>query len=321
MLRTRFTELFDLEYPIMSAPMSGHSGGVLAAAVSKAGGLGTFGATDQRGAEWVREQIAGIREETDRPFAAGFITPFIGFTEECFDAVMDAKVPAVVFSFSDPAPWLGRAKESGALAICQVQSIELADQAMQAGADVLVAQGNEAGGHCGANSLFPLMGHIADKYPGVPLLAAGGIASGRALAAALAAGADGANVGTAFLATDEATELPDVYKEQIIASDGEDTTFTRVYDLIDGLPWPEEIAARVYNNELVREWDGRDDEIIEQREALRERAEAAYRKDTQNAAVYMGQSAGDVDAIRPAAKVMETICSDAERLLDREFSS
>jgi nitronate monooxygenase len=256
-----------------------------------------------------------IREETDRPFGIGFITPFMAFMEENFQAALDGKVPAIIFSFSDPDPWLGRAKESGAIAICQVQSMELAAQAMRAGADVLIAQGNEAGGHCGMNALLPLLGRIAERYPDVPLLAAGGVATGRALAGVLAAGADGANVGTAFVATEEVTDVPDVYKEQIVASDGEDTIFTRVYDLIDGLPWPEEIGARVYNNDLVREWHGRDAEIVEQRDALRTRTEDAYQKDVEGAAVYMGESAGDVSAIRPAAEVLRQIGEDAEGLL------
>ncbi len=163
--------------------------------------------------------------------------------------------------------------------------------------------------------MLPLLVRVAQKYPNIPLLAAGGIASGRALAAVLAAGADGANVGTAFLATPEATEVAELYKEQIVASDGEDTTFTRVYDLIDGLPWPEEIGARVYENRLVREWHGRDAEIVERREELQAKAEAAFRKDTDFAAVYMGEGAGDVSAIQPAADVLTSICNDAEGLL------
>ena len=315
MLTTRFTELFDLEYPIMSAPMSGHSGAVLAAAVSKAGGLGTFGGTDERGPDWVSEQISAIREETDRPFAVGFITPFMGFLENNFKVALEAKAPAVIFSFSDPEPWLSMAKEAGAITICQVQSMELAEQAVAAGADMLIAQGNEAGGHCGSAAMLPLLVRIAQRYPETPLLAAGGIASGQALAAVLAAGADGANVGTAFLATPEATEVPDVYKERVVASDGEDTIFTKVYDLIDGLPWPETIGARVYKNQLVREWHGRDEEIVEQRDELKERTSAAYRKNPEIAAVYMGESAGDVHAIRPAADVLTDICEDAEKLL------
>ncbi len=138
MLRTRVTELFEIAYPIISAPMSGHSGGGLAAAVSRAGGLGSFGATDQRGPDWVRAQISAIREETDRPFAVGYITPFMAFMEDNFRVALEEHVPAVMFSFSDPQPWLGMAKEAGAITICQVQSMELAEQATDAGTDVLV---------------------------------------------------------------------------------------------------------------------------------------------------------------------------------------
>ena len=321
MLRTRVTKLFDIEYPIISAPMSGHSGGGLAAAVSRAGGLGSFGATDQRGPDWVRAQISAIREKTDRPFAVGYITPFMAFMEDNFRVALQEHVPAVMFSFSDPQPWLGMAKEAGAITICQVQSMELAEQATDAGTDVLVVQGTEAGGHCGAAALMPLLVRIADRYPDIPLLATGGIASARTLAAVLAAGADGANIGTAFVATHEATEVPDIYKDQIVQSDGEDTIFTRVYDLIDGLPWPEEIGARVYANRLVNEWHGRDDEIVERREELRQQTEAAYQRNPEFAAVYMGESAGDVRAIRPAAEVLVEICDGAERILRQKPAS
>lgn len=207
------------------------------------------------------------------------------------------------------------AKESGAITICQVQSMELAEQAAAAGTDVLVVQGNEAGGHCGVAALLPLLARIAERYPKIPLLAAGGIASARTLAAVLAAGADGANIGTAFLATHEATEVPDIYKNRIVQSDGEDTIFTRVYDLVDDLPWPEKIGARVYANRFVSEWHGRDAEIVERRAELRQQTEAAYQQDPEVAAVYMGESAGDVKAIRPAAEVLVEISDYAERLL------
>ena len=304
----------------MSAPMSGHSGGTLAAAVCEAGGLGSFGGTDAQGPDWVREQIEIIRESTDKPFAVGFITPFMSMLEANFTAALEAKVPAIFLSFSDPQPWLGMAKEAGSLAMCQVQSMQGAELAVAGGADVLVAQGNEAGGHTGSAAMLPLLVRIAERYPDTPLLAAGGIATGRALAAVLAAGAHGANVGTAFLATPEAIEVPDAYKDRVVASNGEDTVFTRVFDLIDDLPWPDEIGARVYANQLVREWDGRDDEIVEQRDALREKTAAAYRNDPEFAAVYMGESAGDVDAIRPAVEVLTDICEGAEELLQRSNS-
>ena len=165
-------------------------------------------------------------------------------------------------------------------------------------------------------NLLPLLTGLVERFPHLPVLAAGGIAAGRALAAVLAAGAEGASLGTALLATPEAVEVPQAFKERILLSDGEDTTFTRLYDLLGSRPWPEGIAGRVYRNRLVREWDGRDEEILRQREELASDVAAARaRHDPEIASVYMGQGAGQVNAIRPAAQVVEEICGEAEGIL------
>ena len=316
MLQTRFTDLFDLAYPIMSAPMSNHSGGQLAAAVSRAGGLGTFGGSNGFGPDWLRQQIAHIRQQTDRPFGVGFITQLIEPDPTNFELALEERVPALIFSFTDPRPWLGRAKDAGVLTICQVQSTELAELAIDAGADVLLAQGNEAGGHTGQMNLLPLLVDLVERYPRTPVLAAGGITSGRALAAVLAAGGQGASLGTALLATPEAVEVPKSFKERIVQSDGQDTTFTRLYDLLGDSPWPAGIAGRVYTNRLVREWDGRDAEIMAHREELvSDVAAARARQDPELSSVYMGQGAGQIKAIRPAAEVVQEICAGAEGAL------
>ena len=316
MLHTRFTDLLGLDYPVMSAPMSNHSGGQLAAAVSLAGGLGTFGGTNDLGPEWLREQIAHVRGRTGRPFAVGFITQLIEYDTTNIEIALEERVPAFVFSFADPDPWVGRAKEAGAITICQVQSLELARQAVDAGADVLLAQGNEAGGHTGEMNLLPLLVGLVEGYPSVPVLAAGGITTGRALAGVMGAGADGASLGTAMLATPEAVEVPDTFKERVILSDGQDSTFTRLYDLLGTRPWPEGIAGRVYRNRLVREWDGRDAEVLAHREELASDVAAARAVgDTGASAVYMGQGAGHINAIRPAADVLREICDGAEAIL------
>ena len=316
MLRTRFTDLLGLPLPVMNAPMSNHSGGTLAAAVSQAGGLGTFGASNGLGSDWLREQIAYVRGVTDRPFGVGFITQLIEPDPENFEIALDEGVSAVIFSFTDPQPWLGRAQDAGAITICQVQSLELARMAADGGADVLVVQGNEAGGHTGGMNLLPLLVSVVEQYPQLTVLAAGGIATGRALAAVLAAGAEGASLGTALLATPEAVEVPDAFKERVVISDGQDTAFTRLYDLLGDTPWPDGIAGRVYRNRLVREWDGRDEAVMEHREELASDVAAARtRHDPEVSSVYMGQGAGAVNAIRPAAEVIEGICREAERLL------
>ena len=316
MLRTRFTDLLGLDYPVMSAPMSNHSGGQLAAAVSLAGGLGTFGGTNDFGPEWLREQIAHVRSRTDRPFGVGFISQLIEYNTTNIEIALEERAPVFIFSFADPDPWVRRAKDAGAVTICQVQSLELARQSVDAGADVLLAQGNEAGGHTGEMNLLPLLVELVERYPNLPVLAAGGITTGRALAGALGAGAEGASLGTAMLTTPEAVEVPETFKERIILSDGQDSTFTRLYDLLGVRPWPEGIAGRVYRNRLVREWDGRDAEVLARREELAsDVASGRAQGDTELSAVYMGQGAGHITAIRPAAEVLRDICEGAEKIL------
>ena len=316
MLKTRFTDRLGLEHPVMSAPMSSHTGGRLAAAVSLAGGLGTFGGSTYFGRVWFKEQIDYIRSETQRAFGVGFITQLIEPHPANFEIALEEEVPVLVFSFADPGPWLSRVRDAGATTICQVQTLSAAQLALDAGADVLLAQGNEAGGHTGQMNLLPLLIDLVERYPGVPVLAAGGITSGRALATVLAAGAEGASLGTAMLATPEAVEAPPEFKEQVLRSSGEDTTYTRLYDMLGDDPWPDGIAGRVYRNQLVRQWDGRDAEVLAQREGLAtDVAAARARHDPELSAVYMGQGVGQIREIRPAAEVMRGICDDAERIL------
>ncbi len=315
-MRTRITKLFDISYPVMSAPMTNHSGGRLAAAISQAGGLGSFGGIHPAGVDWVREQIGLVRSQTDNPFAVGFLTQYISDYLPIFQAVLEDKVPAIAFSFSDPVPWLQQAKEAGAITLCQVQDLKGADEAVAAGTDVLVAQGNAAGGHTGGLNLLPFLCSVVDRYPQVPVMASGGISDGRTLAAVLAAGAEGAWIGTAFVATPEAIEVPESFKEVIVRSDGEDTVFTQVYDLIDNGRWPEGVAARVYRNPFVSRWLGREGEIEKHREELSTDAAVAWANhDPSGASVYMGASAAQVKAIRPAAEVLIEVCNQAESIL------
>jgi len=298
--------------------MAMHSGGRLAAGVSKAGGLGSFGGVHQtKGPDWLRGEIDYIRSQTDRPFGVGFITAFIPMFTPLFDAAIEAKPNVIAFSFGSPGPYAEKAKAAGAKVMCQVQSMSHAREAVAAGADILVAQGNEAGGHTGTMNLLPLLVSVIDAFPDTPVLASGGIASGRALAAVLAAGADGDWAGTPFLATPECVEIPEEHKQAIIDSDGEDTVYTRAYDVLWGAPWPEGIAERGRRNRFTEEWDGRDQEIIERRQELQARVQAAANNfdPAGNRAVLYGQSAGAVRAVRPAAEVVRTICDDAERIL------
>jgi len=294
----------------MSAPMAMHSGGLLAAAVSGAGGMGSFGGIHEtEGPDWVRAQAALVRERTDRPFAIGFITPFLPWAAGHFQAALDARPDAIALSFADPGEWGRRVKEAGIRLICQAQTFADADLAVAADADVLVAQGGEAGGHTGTMTLLPLLAGIAERYPGVPLLAAGGIASGRTLAAALIAGADGCWLGTAFVATREAVEVSDDHKAAVVASDGGDTVFTHVYDIAFGAPWPSAIGARVRRDAFTEQWAEREGDLREHRDTAKP-----------GSPLYFGQSARFVEAVRPAADVVQLVSASAERHL-RERSA
>lgn len=315
MLRTRFTERFGLRYPIASAPMGGqHSAGRLAAAVSEAGGLGTFGGIQAGGPEWIRNQIEAIRNRTGRVFGVGFITAFL--TPPLFEVCVEERVPLVVLSFGDPAQWVKRAQREGIRTICQVQTLEGLRQAVGLGVDAVVVQGNEAGGHTGYMTTLPLVSMAADIVGDVPLVAAGGIGNGRSLAAVLAAGADGALLGTPFLATPECDSIAEEKKRFIVESDGQNTVHTQAFDILSGAPWPEGIGGRARANRFTREWEGRERELRAQRELVVAQAQEAGRiGDPDYDSVWMGQSAGMVPAIRPAAEVVRSICDEAERIL------
>jgi nitronate monooxygenase len=222
----------------------------------------------------------------------------------------------LIFSFGDPSEWVRRAQQAGRHVVLQVQTLEGVRQAVDLGADAIVVQGNEAGGHSGYMMTLPLLSMALDMAGEASVLAAGGIGSPRALAAVLAAGAEGAMAGTPFLATPECLEVPDFYKELVVRSDGQDTVHTQVYDILSGAPWPPGIGERVRRNAFTREWEGREQEVRERREEIRERLlEGERRADPEIRAVLYGQSAGMVPAVRPAAEVVEWMCEGAERLL------
>ena len=216
MLATRLTELFGLEHPIVLAPMAnGATSGHLAAAVCAAGGLGLFGGIHSGGPEWVREQIRFMRTRAGERWGVGFITWMIPNFEANFQVCLDEHVPIMAFSFGDPTQYVVRAKAAGAKVLCQVQTIESARVALEAGTNVLVVQGNEAGGHTGQLGTLPFLAQVLELSGSTPVIASGGIGSGRALAAVLAAGAEGAWLGTPLLATHEAVEVAETYKSAL----------------------------------------------------------------------------------------------------------
>ena len=301
------------------------SGGQLAAAVSDAGGLGTFGATTASRPvepEYVEEQIRHIRSRTERPFGVGFITQLIDRNQRNFEIALDQQVPVILLSFADPRPWLGRIKAHGATAICQVQSIDDARIAVAEGADVLAVQGNESGGHTGKLNLLPFLAQVLDTFPDTSIIVAGGLASSRSLAAVLSAGADGAWIGTAFTAVTEAQEIADDVKHRILASDGSNTIQSHVFDILNmhayqALPWRPDIAPRTSLNRFIQTWHGNEEKMLEQIEQVADQfVKGRESGDLDVAPDWYGESAGFVNRIRTASAFMQELCSEAERHIE-----
>ena len=314
-LHTPLCDLFEIEYPIVNAPMGGGDApGDLAAAVSEAGGLGLIGGTTRDGAPWLVSQIRRARELTDRPFGVGFISHLPG-AGELMRVALDEGVRIIAHSFADPTPFVGAAHDAGALVLCQVRTLEGARQAAAAGVDVVTAQGTEAGGHTGRVSTLPLVPIVVDAIAPLPVIAAGGIADGRGIAAALMLGADGVWLGTRFIATTE-SGVSDAYRQRVIASSADDTVLTDVFDLATGMPWPDGVSGRAISNQFSQRWHGHEDTLrgwaAEQRDqyvALGPDAEITER------AVWAGEGTSFVKEIESARAVVTSLVADATQVL------
>ena len=313
MLHTRICELLGIEYPIFNAPMSGAATAKLAAAVSNAGGFGLIGA----GAgppDWLRDQIRAARELTDRPFGVGFISSFPGL-DQLVQVALDERVAAVNHSFADPSAYVHAAHGSGVKVLAQVQKVAHAKKAALAGVDAIAAQGTEAGGHTGYSGTLPLVPAVIDAASGIPVIAAGGIADGRGLAAVLMLGAEGAFIGSRFVASVESAR-EDWEKQLLIQAGTDDTVLTRVYDLTMRAAFPADIGDRVIRNDYTAEWHGRDVEVAGMADVLKLRVDAAAEaKDPSAAPVRIGSAVGLFSTIEPAGVILRRIVEDAEAIL------
>lgn len=314
MIHTRFTALFGIEHPILNAPMAGAATAELAVAVSDAGGLGMIGASLSGGPDWLREQIRLIRARTDRAFGVGFISSAPDMAA-LMAVVIAERVPAISLSFADPTPYVAPAHAAGIKVLAQVQTVAQAAQAARAGVDVIAAQGSEAGGHTGSGSgSLPLILATIAVAGEIPVLAAGGVGDGRGLAAVLLLGAEGAWIGTRFVASRESV-YGEARKARIVAAGTDDTLPTRAYDLAVEAPFPPGIVERVIPNDFTATWHGRDAEIVAQRADVRAQLRAASPDDTRITKVAAGTVAGIIDSVEPAADIVRTIVADAERIL------
>lgn len=316
MIHTRLCEVLGVEHPIVSAPMAGTATAELAAAVSEAGGLGLIGTPPDREPEWLREQIRLVRDRTDRPFGVGFISSFPGL-DGFVQVALSERVPVVSHSFADPSPYVKEARERGIVVMAQVQKIAHARTVIAAGVDVVGAQGIAAGGHTGHVGTVALVPAVVDIAGVIPVVAAGGIADGRGLAAALMLGADGVWMGTRFVLSAEAQQ-PEWAKAQAVAASADDTVLTRIYDLAFEAAFPADIGDRVLRNEFTNRWEGREDALLIDRESVSAELRDAYaRGDEAVVPNRVGSAVGLIDGVEPAADIVRRIIADAESILRR----
>jgi nitronate monooxygenase len=294
--------------------MAGTATGTLAAAVSEAGGFGMIGGTNPGGEDWLREQIRIARAHTSRPFGVGFISSFPD-TAALAEVAPSEGVAAINHSFSDPTPFASSTHAAGAKLFAQVQTLQGAIRAAEAGADVIISQGGEAGGHAGALGTFALLPAVVDAVAPIPVVAAGGIGDGRGLAAALMLGAQGVWMGTRFVTSRE-WGGPQWEQEAVLAATSDDTVQTRLFDLINERPFPAENPDRVLRNEFIQRWIGREADIPAHREELRaELAAGEERADVHVAGISAGVVAGLITSALPAADIVRAIIAEAESLL------
>lgn len=308
-IRTALTEMFGLEYPIVLAPMGSVSGGRLAATVSNAGGLGLVGG-GYGDADWLREELSLAKAEARRPWGVGLIT--WPATHETVRLALDYEPRAFMLSFGDPRPYVLAIKAAGCVLICQVQDVEGARAAKAAGADVIIAQGTEAGGHGATRATLPLVPAVVDAVAPTPVLVAGGIADGRGLAAALMLGAQGVLVGTRFYAATESLGHRRA-KERIVAAEGGDTRRTRVFDVVRGREWPEPYTGRALHNAFVERWEGREEELAAALGTEGQVFQQALREgDFETAMVWAGEAVDLIAEVTDGAELVRSIGTEAE---------
>ncbi|TDR88064.1 NAD(P)H-dependent flavin oxidoreductase [Enterovirga rhinocerotis] len=310
-IETALTRRLGLSVPVILAPMALVSGGALAAAVSRGGGLGLIGGGYAEG-DWLSEQIA---HAGNAEIGIGFITWALARNPDLLAVALDRRPRAIFLSFGDLRPFAPAIARAGIPLICQVQTLHDAEIALGEGASVLVAQGTEAGGHGGGRSTMALVPEIADMAGDVPVAAAGGIVDGRGLAASLMLGAGGAVCGTAFFASRESLSHAKA-KERAVAASGDETVRDALFDLVRGRDWPTRWTNRTLRNDYHRGWSTRLHTLREQMTEQRPRYFAAQEAgDMDVAATIVGEGVGLVRDIEPAGTILDRMVAEAEARL------
>lgn len=308
MIHTRLCDLLNIRHPIFQGGMAWVATAELSAAVSEAGGLGILGGGNAP-PDYVRDQIRRLRQLTDKPFGVN-IPLFSEYADAVIDVCIEERVPVVTTGAGNPGPAIKRLKEAGIIVIPVVASVALARRLEKAGADAIIAEGMESGGHIGDVATMPLVPQVVSAV-NIPVIAAGGIADGRGLAAALALGAVGVQMGTRFICAEECTVHPE-YKRRIIEAGDRSTMVSGA-----ALGHPVRSLRNPLSHKFVElEQKGASEaEIIAFGTGALRRA--AREGDWENGTFMAGQSAGLVNDIKPARQIIEDIIAEAEEVLRR----
>ena len=320
MIHTRICDLLGITHPIVLGGMGSATSPALVCAVSNAGGYGTLG-TSGMSASQLTGAVKAIREATAKPFGVNHL--LFRVEEETFAATLQARPHSIAFAWArreqDLRPYFSRAHDAGCKVMYMAGEVPEAQRAVDAGADYIIAQGTEGGGHVGWMATMVIVPLIVSAVAPVPVLAAGGIADGRGLAAALALGADGVLLGTRFLAAVESPIHPNL-KQAIVDSDGHDTVLTEIPDIARGHVWPGAMA-RSKRNAFVERWSGREWALRQhQADAGAACIAAARAGDADNAPLLYGQDAGLIDSVKPVAEIIASIVSDADEIVRRKLA-
>lgn len=314
-LSTAFTVFFSIQHPIALAPMGGSAGGALAAAVSNGGGLGLLGGGSGDPA-WLDRELAIIADRTDKPWGVGFQSWAVDTAT--IERALHANPSVVMLSFGEPTALVEPVRQAGVPLILQVTDLEEAHQAVDLAADFIVAQGTESGGH-GARrgrSTLPFVSIVADLVAPTPVLAAGGIADGRGVAAALVLGATGALLGTRFQATSEALVDPSISKA-IIDGRGGDTERSNVLDIARASTWPEKYSARTLGHPFLDQWRGREDELAGDADARRAYRDGVASGDLPPLPVWASEAVDLINDLPAASGLVGSLAAQAEDALAR----
>ena len=319
MIRTPVCDLLKIEHPIALGGMGSATSPELVSAVSNAGGLGALGC-HYLSPEQIRDRAATIRRQTNKPFGLNFL--LFDTLADSLAAALELRPAVMQFAWARPEQdlktYFDRAHQAGCIVTHMAGAVPEAIRAAKAGADIIIAQGTEGGGHVGWMASLPLIPMVVDAVAPTPVLAAGGFADGRGLAAALSLGADGVLLGTRFLATVE-SPLHANFKQAIVESDGHDTQLSEIPDIAAGLVWPGAMT-RSRRNRFIERWSGREWALRQDRAKALEGLNAARKSgDTDEGPLSMGQDAGLIHDIPPAAEIVRRIAEEAEEILTRKL--